>query len=343
MNTRITIRDIARSLNLSHTTVSRVLNGQGGSFISEATRERVLAAVREMNYQPNRAARALATGRSHILSMWVGDLFHPYFVNVMHHMGEQLDRHRYELMIYRVRNGAPSPSTWTPDGILALDEPALVSDYLDSGSDHPPLVSMGPYYVERTDFVGVDLYAGTEAAVQHLLSQGRRQVAYLVSAFGNHVGDARYDAYTAVMRGYGLPPEYIVSPDNSRALARKVMYAQVERHGHPDGLFCFSDDMALGAYRALCDLGIRVPDDTAMVGCDGIEDTEYLEVPLSTVEIPFSDLCAQAYTFLNRRIEDPALPLQRAVLTPHLVIRASSGAPGSPLPLPHTEEENTSI
>ncbi len=82
--------------------------------------------------------------------------------------------------------------------------------------------------------------------------------------------------------------------------------------------------MAIGAYRALCELGLRVPTDVALVGCDGIEDTEYLERPISTIEQPISEMCALAWDFLQRRIQEPNHPPQRVVLQPKLVIRASS-------------------
>ena len=73
-NQRPTLRDLARTLNVSHTTVSRVLSGQGADFISASTRERVMEAARQMRYRPNRAARTLATGRTGLVSLWVGDV-----------------------------------------------------------------------------------------------------------------------------------------------------------------------------------------------------------------------------------------------------------------------------
>jgi DNA-binding LacI/PurR family transcriptional regulator len=187
-----------------------------------------------------------------------------------------------------------------------------------------PVVSMGAYYLTEVDHVGVDLYAGAMQAVQHLIEQGCRRVAYLVNAESRHPGDARRDAYDMVMREASLSREYIVSVDQSRQAAGAAVAAYVEQFGLPDGIFCHNDEMALGAYRRLRLLGVRVPEDVALVGCDGIEDTEYLEVPLTTIRQPLEEMCGLACEFLHRRMAQPDIPLQSVVLLPQLVVRGSS-------------------
>jgi DNA-binding LacI/PurR family transcriptional regulator len=98
-------------------------------------------------------------------------------------------------------------------------------------------------------------------------------------------------------------------------------------HGRPEAIFCHSDDVALGIYRGLCDAGISVPGNIALAGCDGIEDTEYLECPLTTLVQPVAEMCATAWGFLQMRLEDWTRPAQHAVLRPRLAIRESSGRP----------------
>lgn len=324
---RVTIRDIASSLNVSHTTVSRVLNGRGKEFISETTRQKVLAAAAKMNYHPNHAARALATGRTHMIALWIGNIYLPYFVNAMHYAEIVSQQHEYDMIIRRMHRPQEHSEHWQVDGILAFDGPDYISEFLDANpSSGPPIVSMGSYYCERVDFVGVDLYAGALEGVRHLVNLGCRRIAYFLSEWGNRVGDARYDAYMTVMKETGRQPELIPipkKPANARILARRTLTAYVRAKGCPDGLFCFSDDVAIGGYRGLCDLGIRVPDEVAMFGCDGIEDMEYFECPLSTVQHPYEEMCTLAWQFLARRMQDPSIPLQQALLTPQFVIRES--------------------
>jgi LacI family transcriptional regulator len=92
----------------------------------------------------------------------------------------------------------------------------------------------------------------------------------------------------------------------------------------PEAFFCHNDDIAMGVYRGLVDLGIKIPDDSALVGCDGIEDAEYLETPLSTIVQPIAEMCRHAFQLLERRISDPTSPIQEVHLYPDFVIRQSS-------------------
>lgn len=331
---RVTIQNIASQANVSSATVSRVLNKRDDAFISEATRERVLAVAQEMGYRPNRAARALVTGRSHVVAMWMtGGYETAYFSRALYFTQSQASRRGYEMLVSQMGNNEKSQgillSDWPVDGILAFEFPEQVNAFLDMTlSHHPPLVNMGAYYSKRADFVGVDYYVGAVEAVQHLVALGARRIAYLVATWGNHPGDARYDAYAHVMQQAGRPTELIPvehsTLKSARPAARQALRDYIQAHGCPDALFCFSDDIALGAYRALCDLRIRVPEEIALVGCDGIEDTEYLECPLSTIVPPQEQVSALAWEYLERRIENPTLPLQQTILPSHLVIRESS-------------------
>ena len=102
------------------------------------------------------------------------------------------------------------------------------------------------------------------------------------------------------------------------------MLEYIREHGCPEAIFCRNDHMALGAYRALRDHGKRVPEDVAIVGCDGIPEAKYLDAPLTTIEQPLAEMCALGWKFLKQRIENPELPQQAAVLMSDLVVRKSS-------------------
>ncbi|GIV21691.1 MAG: LacI family transcriptional regulator [Armatimonadota bacterium] len=327
---RVTIKDIANRLNLSTATVSKVLSGRESAFISEATRQKVLETAREMGYRPNRVARALVTGKTDIISLWAETLA-PYHTEVVNLLMDQMRPYGFELIVTDMvkhpdwRAYCEKFPQWQVDGIIALDSPRCVRAYREANPMvRTPLVSIGAYYVEEGDFVGVDLYSGATEAVQHLLQTGCRRPAYLVCEYGNHVGDARYDGYTFVMQQSGLEPLVIVAEQSSRPSARQRMHEYLDEYPCPDGLFCFNDEMAIGAYRALCERGIRVPDDVAIVGCDGIMDTEYLERPLSTVVQPVAEMCRLGWEFLLRRIENPSVAPQQVLLKAHLVVRDSS-------------------
>ena len=321
-----TIRDVAQSLNLSHTTVSRVLNNKADNFISANTRERVMTAVREMNYRPNRAARALATGRTNLVALWVGDVSDPYYAAVTHHVEAQLRLQDLDMIhVASNRSQLQNDLNYFVDGILALDGVLEVVAFLDQATaPHPPLVSMGCYAYKKIDFVEVDLTVGAAEAVTHLLESGCKRVAYFVSEWGMETTDARRRAYDTVMQAWGREPEYIQITASRRVLARRAIQDYIKECGCPDGLFCFNDEIAIGAYRGLRDAGVRIPDDVVLVGCDGIEDTEYLDVPISTVPQPYEEMCARALALLKRRIEEPDAVIMGESLPTHVVVRASS-------------------
>lgn len=98
----------------------------------------------------------------------------------------------------------------------------------------------------------------------------------------------------------------------------------VRARGCPEAILCHSNDVAIATYRALCDLGIRVPADVALLGYDGIEETEYFPAPISTIAQPLEAMCETAWRFLERRLAEPDAPPQRIMLQPTLLLRESS-------------------
>jgi LacI family transcriptional regulator len=122
----------------------------------------------------------------------------------------------------------------------------------------------------------------------------------------------------------GLAPEVIEIPTDSSATVRQVVRDYVQANGCPEAMFCFSDHMALGVYRGLRDLGVRIPEDTALVGCDGIEWAEFVDQPISTIVPPAQECCALAWQYLLQRLREPDSPLQQTVLRSHLLVRESS-------------------
>jgi LacI family transcriptional regulator len=281
-----------------------------------------------MNYRPDRAARALATGRTGMIALWMEDFRQPYTVSVVDHVAERFGDPSFELVIRTMTYGDRSPETvsqWQVDGILVMDGVDYVRRLFERGvPDCPPLVAMGDDPGVDVDYVGVDLRVGATEAVRHLLDVGCRRVAFLTNTWGDRREEPRYAAYLSVLQEAGLSPEVIVVPGITRSATRQVMREYVQCEGSPDGIFCLSDSFAIAAYRALYDLGIRVPDDMAIVGCDGLEEGEYLERPLTTIVQPFDEMAAMAWQFLRRRMADRSLPRQRGILSAHLAVRESS-------------------
>jgi len=327
----ISLREVAERAGVSGATVSRVLNDVNVQITPE-TRQRVKRIAAELGYQPNRTARALVTGRTQALALWA-NMRSAYSAQVIYYSREEIIRHGYDLVITGSQSHGNVLDTSTVhslpvDGILAVDPPRGIIPGLEgSRLWKKALVSLGGYILAEADFVRVDFTDAVIEAVRHLNRAGCKRIAYLVPdwfEWFRQCGDARLQGYGAVMREIGQAPEQIVTPNESRPAARATLTVYVEQHGCPDGLFCFNDDMAIGAYRALRDLGRRIPDDVALVGCDGIEDMAYHDPPLATIVKPLEEMCARAWEFLERRIREPGAALQQADFRPHFVIRPSA-------------------
>ncbi len=182
--------------------------------------------------------------------------------------------------------------------------------------------------VMGVDMVGVDLASAVEVALGHLWDQGCRRIAHLTKMnTSDEVIGVRAVTYGRFMRAAGQEPTFIRFTEISRAAARQTMREYVTTHAPPDAILCHNDDTAIGAYRGLIDGGLRVPEDVALVGCDGIEDTEYLERALSTITQPVAEMMSLAWQFLKTRLHDPSAAPQQQTLIAQFAARESSLRP----------------
>ncbi|HEX2949402.1 MAG TPA: LacI family DNA-binding transcriptional regulator [Armatimonadota bacterium] len=328
----VTIQDIADRLHLANSTVSRALNNKGQDFISEKTRQRVLTTAREMGYHPNTAARALVSKRTGMVALWTPRPYAPHYARLVYQVTRAMNVHGLEVLTKEVGLKDETDDLISTnffslhvDGILACDADRYLNDYLaEYPQNDTPVVGMGSYYSTNHDYVGVDNTPAAYQAVSHLAKIGCKRIAHLLTRATDHTGEWRRDAYLAMMKEMGRDAELIVCSECSRSAAYKAVMDYIAGYGCPDGLFCHNDEMAIGVYRALRKLGYHIPDDVAIIGCDGIDDTEYLEIPISTIIQPVNELCEKACQFLYHRIANPDTPLQRCLLSSSFVIRDSS-------------------
>jgi LacI family transcriptional regulator len=328
---------IAEAAGVSQATVSFVLNGRervGGS-ISDDTSQRVQKVARELGYRPNRSARALATGRSNLIGLCMWNLAAAHYADVTRHVEYNLQTSPFHLLVSCLKTNRRENDPqlfqeifpWPLDGVLALEAANVLSTHWENFPNWPaPIVSIGGtnYHIENLDYVGIDLAAGVQQAVSHLMNVGCRRIAFAGEIDSVKKKELRAVAYSKMMRKHRAPTEYIPLSANARAAARADIKCYVDEHGCPDGILCFNDEVALGSYRALCDLGIKVPQEVALIGCDGIEDTEYVECPITTIVQPVEEMCHLAWNILQERIQNPRKKLTQKVLLSQLAIRDSS-------------------
>lgn len=319
----VTLRDIAKHLNLSHATVSFVLNDRRDVAIPEPTRERVIQAAKELGYRPNRAARALVSGRTQMVALCLPEFGHPYYERVFKTLFDICRESGYEVLVSETMAGHSRRAIdWPVDGILVVDG----YDVIKRGDfpDHTPVISIGTYVDRSIDNVRVDLMGGAIQATNHLFDQGCRRIVYVGDVPFPDFSDERETAYENVLRLADLSPERVTPLRPDAEEVRRTVREYVRGRGRPDAFFCSSDHVAFATIRALADLGYRVPQDCAVVGYDGIEAGELSVPSLTTVVQPVQAMCRRALEFLLNRLRDPSAPPQSSTMTATLIVRESS-------------------
>lgn len=329
----VTQEQIARKLGISRQLVTFALAGY--PQVSDASRKRILAAAEKMGYRPNPHARALKRGRTGIIGLWLPDQISSHYTRVARELNHLAKKFRHELIITDVGSdwSVEQILSHVPmDGVFAVDALHAVQAHLQSATARSiPIVSIGAPCPSEIDYVQVDLLAGARLAMQHLIGSGYRRIVHATFEQDRPPGAGRRLGYEEAMKAAGLMPEFFYYPlsEQQRPIVRQSIQQYVHTHGKPEAIFCHSDDVALGIYRGLCDLKLRVPQDVALVGCDGIQDTEYVESPVTTLAQPVAKMCELAWQFLTQRLANPKLKRQQTVLKPDLIIRESSRrAPG---------------
>jgi DNA-binding LacI/PurR family transcriptional regulator len=323
----VTQEQIAEKLGVSRQLVTFALAGY--PQVSKKSRQRILATALEMGYRPNPYARALRRGRTGIIALWIPNQISTHYAHVARELNLLVKQASHELIVSEVGSShAEEVLSHVPvDGIIAVDVPKQTRAYLQSSAERSiPIIGMGADCWEKTDFVRVDLRAGTIKVMEHLIGSGFRRITHATFMHADTPQASRRVEYGAAMRRAGLKPQflYYMASDRQRSIVRQLIKNHIKQHGCPEAIFCHSDDVAVGIYRGLCDMKLRVPGDVALVGCDGIQDVEYLECPLTTLVQPVTTMCATAWQFLEQRLSRPAIKQQQAVLEPGLQIRESS-------------------
>ena len=335
MRRKVNSFDVARAAGVSQATVSYVLNGRSDQMIREETRQRVLEAARTLGYRPNLAARSLVTGKTGMVALWVPFSFHSVYSHVMEQIVRLAKETEYRILFAQIHGETAESlgaggllSAVHVDGILAFDTGALIDQIPDDAQSLPAIVSFGPTYSDRVDHVGIDLHGASLGAVRHLRASGCRRIAHATDECALNNGDVRVRAYIEVMEESGLQPEVISMGrgdyEDSYTFLREYYSSAARAAELPDGLFCWNDEAAVGANRALADLGLRVPEDVAIIGSDGIRETLYSVPALSTMSQPFAEMCELAWEYLMNRLQEPAIAIQGTVLPMRLEQRAST-------------------
>lgn len=337
MTERLTLEKIGEMAGVSRATVSRVINDAPG--VRPQIRQRVLDVVQQTGFQPNLAARSLATNRIGIIGLVipcvVQSLFtDPYFPRLMHGMTHVCNLSDYSLSLFLLHTESEEEKLYPRvlsqgylDGVILASsdkKDPLITRLEESGM---PFVMVGrPDETSHASFVDVNNEIGAYTAVAHLIRQGRKRIATITGRQDMSSGIDRLNGYINALseRGFTVDNNLIVNAHFNEEAAYDAMLRLLPYK--PDAVFVASDGMALGALRALSTANISTPDEVAVVGFDDLPLAASSNPPLTTVRQPVRRMGALAAEMLLDIIEQGAEPPRRIILPTELVIRQTCGA-----------------
>jgi LacI family transcriptional regulator len=332
----LTLEDIGRLAGVSRSTVSRVINDQDS--VSEAVRMRVQDVIRLTGYTPNAAARSLVSGRSGVIGLVIPSRVHslfedPYFSRLTQSISAASNQSGNTLSLFIFQNEEEEAELYPRvvtagflDGLIItatrMADPLLTRI---SGGEIP-LVVVGRPDVDNVSYIDTDNHGGARQAAAHLCSLGYQRIGFLGAPVSSTAGLDRLNGFVEGLAECGMPlhPGLRVDGDFSEASGYEAMQALIPQR--PDALFVASDTMALGALRALHEAGIRVPDDIAIVGFDGLQASESSAPSLTTIRQPVTQTGTRAVLLLNDLISGTVTAPVVETMPVELVIRESCGA-----------------
>ncbi|MEJ3749411.1 LacI family DNA-binding transcriptional regulator [Actinomycetes bacterium KLBMP 9797] len=322
--------DVARLAGVSHMTVSRVINDQ--PTVSQVTRQRVLAAMNELGYRPNVAARALVTGRTRTLGVISVDttLYGPAsMLLAIERAARELD---YSVSIaslptlerQTLRDAFDALMSQAVEGIIAITPHVSATAALRHVPRDVPVVAVeggkGPLPT-----VVVDQYLGATEATRHLLELGHRTVAHIAGPPDWYEAQERERGWRDALMATGRPvPEMVRgdwTPRSGYAAAQQLLTAPVT------AVFAANDQMAIGALRAFREAGVSVPEQVSLVGFDDIPEAEFFSPPLTTMRQEFGEVGRCGLELLLEQVEGAPRTRRRVVIPPQFVIRESTAPP----------------
>jgi LacI family transcriptional regulator len=338
MEKKVTIKDIARTANVSHTTVSRALNNK--ARIRQETKEKILSIARELNYRPNFIARSLVMRRTKTLGLVITTFVNPFYSELAQriettalglgyniilcctHSDLLIEKHYIDMLRSKGVDGIIFTSAHMDDpNISGLAEEEFPIILVNRRTYHPTVK-------EKVDYVGADNILGGYLAVEHLIKMGHKRIGVICGSSESSVGFERLEGGKKALGAYGLGEwgVYFLEGNFLKESGYKGGKRFLEMAEPPTAIFATNDYMAFGAYEAILEEGMKVPEEIALVGFNNIEFTAMKGIELTTIGQKKSEMGNLAVETLVEKIEGrQAGPAKEIILNPELIVRKTCG------------------
>ncbi|MCK2217176.1 LacI family transcriptional regulator [Actinomadura sp. ATCC 31491] len=330
---RPTIKDVAEAAGVSRSTVSRALTGRG--YAASDVRERVLRAAAELGYVPDVMARTLKQQVSRSVGVLVSDLRNPFYAELAAGASREARERGYTLVLADTSLSAEAESEAAEAlvalrvaGVIVTPNSSAVSTYL--ASHHIPVVEVDRQFAAgSTDGVVVGNRVGARTATAHLVGLGHRRIALFIDETDWTTGYERYQGYLEALSAADIKvdPDLVVSSGWDVADSRRRAVDMLRGPDRPTAVFAANNVLAEGVWRAIGELGLRVPADISLVAFDDAPWMSMVSPTVTAVAQDTFNLGATAVRRLDERIEMPEADSVTTVLNVRLVARESSAAP----------------
>jgi len=329
-----TMKDISKKANVSLSTVSAVINRS--AYVSPELTKRVMQAIEELNYRPNAVARSLKKKSTNTIGFIVTDILNPFYPPMIKGIEDVAFNHNFNVILCNTSNEHNRILTYLElmleqqvDGLLLANIATSedLSKIEKTGLKYVLINRKPPFYDKN--FVGVNNPLSSELAVNHLVRQGYRRIAYFGGNLEINTARERKAGFISCMALHGLEVDPMLVFDGEYTLESgytnaKKMLEQVEKL--PEAICAVSDIVAFGVIKGLRDSGIRVPEEIAVIGNDNSAFSDNFLVPLSSVDHSTYEMGKLSMELLLQLIKEKNEIVSRQItLTPSLVVRESCG------------------
>jgi LacI family transcriptional regulator len=331
------IRAVAAHARVSIATVSRTINHI--PTVDPGMAKRVWTAIRELNYVPNTQARALVSGRSHILGLIVSEITNPFFPELIQRFEECAVDRGYEILITstnydpeRMVSCVRRMLERKVDGVavmtFGIEEPLLDElakqkiplVYVDSRPQQPAAMTLN-----------VDYRHGIWQGVQHLAVLGHRKIAFISGPLNLHTARLRHRAFTESLQQVGieLHPDWLIEGNHTLEGGLRAMEQLLQSNDGPTAILCSNDMTAIGVMHAILGAGLRIPDDFSVIGFDDVHIAQFTFPPLTTIRMSCLDLARGAIAVLCPPLkgEASAAEITNVTIPTELIVRRTTSIP----------------
>ena len=344
----VTLKQLAARAHVHPSTVSRVANHDPSLRIGATTRQRIEALLRETEYRPNGVARGLKLAQTLVLAVVIPDITNPFFAALFRGVEDGATSRGYNVLLCNT-DGSPERQRSHVQSLHArrVDGVILASSFLKDPTvrwlrqQHVPYVLVNRFSDEDQDpFVGSDDLVGARVATTHLAQLGHRRIGHLAGKPTVSTGVIRRRGYLSALSDAGLTPDpaLVVESGYTEEGGARAAERLLALEDRPTALFAVTDMTAVGAFGAARQMGLRVPEDVAIVGYNDIPLATRMVPALTTVHVPIHDFGTAAARLLLDQIEIGEPSRRRVIFNPELIVRGSTvagaGTPATHQPLP---------